>query len=75
MDFSQKVFCGVFELPLMRNAQKGHKRKSQKKIGKKSTYLPHLVAICQIYVAFSFLFIWRPLLVGGWWHHWWLVYL
>jgi hypothetical protein len=24
MDFSQKVFNGVFELPLMRNAQKRH---------------------------------------------------
>jgi hypothetical protein len=26
MDFSQKVFCGVFEIPLMRNAQKRHKK-------------------------------------------------
>jgi hypothetical protein len=24
MDFPQKVFCGVFELPLLRNAQKLH---------------------------------------------------
>jgi hypothetical protein len=42
MDFPQKVFCGVFELPLLRNAQK-----------KKGTYLPHLVAICQMYVGFQ----------------------
>jgi hypothetical protein len=24
MDFPQKVFCGVFELPLLRNTQKRH---------------------------------------------------
>jgi hypothetical protein len=47
MDFPQKVFCGVFELPLLRNAQK---------------HLPHLVAICQIYVAFNFYFLRRPLI-------------
>jgi hypothetical protein len=52
MDFPQNLFCGVFELPLLRNAQKRHKKISQKK-GKKSTYLPHLAAICQIYVAFK----------------------
>ena len=27
MDFPQKVFYGVFELPLLRNAQKRHKKK------------------------------------------------
>jgi hypothetical protein len=32
MDFSQKVFCGVFELPLVRNAQKRHKKKEKKKV-------------------------------------------
>jgi hypothetical protein len=48
MDFPQKVFYGVFELPLLRNAQKRHKNKI-----KKGTYLPHLVAICQIYVGFK----------------------
>jgi hypothetical protein len=26
MDFLQKVFYGVFELPLLRNAQKRHKK-------------------------------------------------
>jgi hypothetical protein len=36
MDFPQKVFFGVFELPLLRNAQKRHKKNI-----KKSTYLPH----------------------------------
>jgi hypothetical protein len=44
MDFSQKVLCGVFELPLLRNA---HTQQI-----KKYTYIPHLVAICQIYVAY-----------------------
>jgi hypothetical protein len=29
--------------------------------GGKSNYLPHLVAICQIYVAFKNSFLWRPL--------------
>jgi hypothetical protein len=50
MDFPQKTFYGVFELPLLRNAQTRHKQKV-KKLKKKGTYLPHLVAICQIYVA------------------------
>jgi hypothetical protein len=31
MDFPQKVFGGVFELSLLRNAQKRHKRKKNKK--------------------------------------------
>jgi hypothetical protein len=35
MDFPQKVFNGVFELPLLRNAQKRHKKYSQKKKKKK----------------------------------------
>jgi hypothetical protein len=30
MDFPQKVFNGVFELPLLRNAQKRHKKISPK---------------------------------------------
>jgi hypothetical protein len=61
MDFPHFLY-GVFELPLLRNAQKRHKQIS--KIKKKITYLPHLVAICQIYVAFKFLFLRRPLLIG-----------
>jgi hypothetical protein len=32
IDFPQKVLYGVFELPLLRNAQKRHKQKSQKLI-------------------------------------------
>jgi hypothetical protein len=36
MDFPQKVFYGVFELPLLRNAQKRHKKNWKKKGG---TYL------------------------------------
>jgi hypothetical protein len=59
MDFPQKVFYGVFELPLLRNAQKRHKKKKKKK--KVPSYLLHLVAICQIYIAFNFLFLRRPL--------------
>jgi hypothetical protein len=47
IDFPQKGFNGVFELPLLRNAQKRHKRR------KKGTHLPHLPAIWQIYVAFN----------------------
>jgi hypothetical protein len=41
-----KRFYGVFELSLLRNAQKRHLKK------RVSTYLPHLVTICQMYVAF-----------------------
>jgi hypothetical protein len=41
MNFPQKVFCGVFELPLLRNAQKRHKTKSGKK-KKRGTYIPDL---------------------------------
>jgi hypothetical protein len=37
---------GVFELLLLRNAQKRHEKK-------KGTYVPRLVAICQIYAAFK----------------------
>jgi hypothetical protein len=28
MDFPQEALCGVFELPLLRNAQKRHKKYS-----------------------------------------------
>jgi hypothetical protein len=38
MDFPQKVFGGVFELPLLRNAQKRHK--NFKKRRRKSDHLP-----------------------------------
>jgi hypothetical protein len=49
IDFPQKVFYGVFELPLLRNAQKRHKKNLQKKQKKlKGTYLPDLLAICQL---------------------------
>jgi hypothetical protein len=33
MDFLQKYFYGVFELPLPRNAQKRTKKKLRKKVG------------------------------------------
>jgi hypothetical protein len=59
MDLPQKVFYGVSEHPLLRNAQKRHKKEKKKR--EKGTYLPHLVAICQIYVAFKKLFLRRPL--------------
>jgi hypothetical protein len=38
MDFPQNNFCGVFELPLLRNAQKRHKKYSQNKNKKVPTY-------------------------------------
>jgi hypothetical protein len=60
MYFPKKTFYGVFELPLLRNAQKRHKTNLNIK-KKKSTYLPHLVAICQIYGGFNFIFLGRPL--------------
>jgi hypothetical protein len=40
MDFPQKVFNGVFELPLLRNAQKRRKKISKLKKKKKGRYLP-----------------------------------
>jgi hypothetical protein len=64
IDFPQKVFYVVFELPLLRNAQKRHKQIS--KIKKKTerylscTYLPDLLAICQIYPRFIFFPLRRP---------------
>jgi hypothetical protein len=61
MDFPQKVFCGVFEFPLLKNAQKRHNKKSHKKIKKKKgIYLPHLVTICQIYAGFILFFFGAP---------------
>jgi hypothetical protein len=38
MNFPQTVFNGVFELPLLRNAQKRHRKKVTKKKGKVPTY-------------------------------------
>jgi hypothetical protein len=39
MDFPQKVFRGVFELPLLKNAQKRHNKISKlKKKEKEGTY-------------------------------------
>jgi hypothetical protein len=58
MDFPQKVFYGVFELPLLRNAQKRHKKNL--KIKKKKRHLPTPFIICQVYVAFNFIFLRRP---------------
>jgi hypothetical protein len=57
MCFPQKVFYGVFELPLLRNAQKRHKKISKIK---KKKYLPTPFIICQVYVAFNFIFLRRP---------------
>jgi hypothetical protein len=55
MYFPKKVFYGhgVFELPLLRNAQKRHKKNLKKK--KKSTYLPlyHLPGIRRFQFYFS----------------------
>jgi hypothetical protein len=44
-----------FELPLLRNAQKRHKKINKiNKKKQKGTYLPDLLAICQIYPRFIF---------------------
>jgi hypothetical protein len=53
MDFLQKVFYGVFELPLLRNAQKRHKKNlTQKK--KVPTYpICHLPDIRRFQFYFS----------------------
>jgi hypothetical protein len=53
MDFLLKVFCGVFELPLLRNAQKRHKTNLKNKIKKK--YLPTPFASAR-YTSLSILF-------------------
>ena len=61
IDFRQKVFYGVFELPLLRNAQKRHKKNKIKNNKKqKGTYLPDLLAICQIHPRFIFFFLSAP---------------
>jgi hypothetical protein len=58
MDFPQNVFYGVFELPLLRNAQK--RLKKIKKLIKNKAPTPfsgHLPDIRR----FQFFFLWRPL--------------
>jgi hypothetical protein len=55
MDFPQKMFSGVFDLPLLRNAQKRHRKGlSQKK--KEGTYLPDLSSARYTSLSFSFFF-------------------
>jgi hypothetical protein len=54
MDFLQKVFNGVFELPLLRNAQERHKKIS--KIKKKKNYLPHLPSARDTSLSILFFF-------------------
>jgi hypothetical protein len=39
IDFPKKVFYGVFELPLLRNAQKHHKKSQKLKKKQKDSYL------------------------------------
>jgi hypothetical protein len=60
-DFFSKKFLLVFFNSLLRSIQKQHKRKLVKiiKTKKVPTYL-HLVAICQIYVAFKLYFFSAP---------------
>jgi hypothetical protein len=60
IDFPQKVFYGVFELPLLRNAKNAIKKLKKLKKKQKGTYLPDLLAICQIYPRFIFFFLRRP---------------
>jgi hypothetical protein len=57
MDFPQKVLYGVFELPLLRNAQKRHKKIGGKKKG--GTYLPD--SSSARYTSLSFFFSSAPL--------------
>jgi hypothetical protein len=58
MDFPQKVFCGVFKLPLLRNAQNRRKKKSKKekkrKVPTHPIYLQQLPANCEIHVVRCF---------------------
>jgi hypothetical protein len=65
------MFCGVVRLIIFPFSiflwrfwaflDKSDKGNDQQQKQKKGTYLPHLVAICQIHAAFSFLFLRRPL--------------
>jgi hypothetical protein len=59
MDFPQKVFYSAFELPLLRNAQKRHKKKKNKK--KKGTMVPDLSSAR--YTSLSFFFFSAPLVL------------
>jgi hypothetical protein len=61
MEFPQKVFnfYGAFELPLSL-VKKRTKTPLKKRKQKNGTYLPHLAAIWQIYVAFSIFFFGAP---------------
>jgi hypothetical protein len=54
MYFPQKVFYGVFELPLMRNAQKRHKK--IKKIKKKKKAPTYPIYQSARYTSLSILF-------------------
>jgi hypothetical protein len=54
MYFPQKVFYGVFELPLLRNAQKRHKKNLKNHTKKEGTYLPDLSSAR--YTSLSILF-------------------
>jgi hypothetical protein len=64
MYFPQKVFHGVFELPLLRDAQKRHKKISKIK-KKEGTYLPHLSSAR--YTSLSILFFFGAPRIG---YHW-----
>jgi hypothetical protein len=52
LDFLQKVLHGVFELPLLRNAQKRYNKNLKNKKEEEGTVVPDLVAICQIICRF-----------------------
>jgi hypothetical protein len=54
MDFPKKFFNGVFELPLLRNAQKRHKKKLKKE--REGTYVPDLSSARYTSLSFFFSF-------------------
>jgi hypothetical protein len=56
MDFPQKVFYGVFELPLLRNAQTRHKKNHKIKKKKRGRYLPDLSSARYTSLSFVFFF-------------------
>jgi hypothetical protein len=53
MDFPKKVFNGVFELPLSRNAQKRHLKKKGKKESDLPSSFKWLSNLCRFQLFFS----------------------
>jgi hypothetical protein len=53
MDFPQMFVCGVFELPLLRNAQKRHKRNKKRRRYHGTAFSGHLAGIRRFHFFFS----------------------